>query len=156
MTSANVTYYVVTDIYGKCELHSQHCLCKNTIKDELQKYQPANKFTLQLNHPDEDECDSYSKVMNLQDYLDGKYRHTAWKEEDGNIDDSHYCAKHDYEHLKKDCPDCIKERYEIAKSEIKRLNEEMIAYSNKCMYYELPQTTDEDILNDLGIVLDNY
>lgn len=156
MTSANVTYYTVTNIANGCVYtHSQHCMCKNIIKDELQKYQPANKFTLQLNHPDEEEGDNYSKVMNLQDYLDGKYKHTAWKEEDGNIDDSHYCAKHDYDYLKDECVDCMKEFYIVAKNEIKRLNEEIITYGYFDVY-ELPQRTNEKLLDDLGIVLDNY
>jgi len=116
MTSANVTYYKIYDLDNVCVgKHSQHCLCKSTVKEELQKYQPANKYKLQINHPDENEADHYSKMMNLQDYLDGKYKHTAWQEEDGNIDDSHYCAEHHYQYLKEKCPECAVYKIKTAK-----------------------------------------
>ena len=153
-TSANVTYYEIRDIQGRfVEDNSQHAYCKNTIKDWLEKFQPAEKFVLQMNHPDEDEGNNYSKSVNLKDYLDGKYRHTMWREEDGNVDDGYYCAEHNYTHLKKECVECLQRDLQIAKAEIKRLNQEVEAYINSDDY-DLPQLTNEETLKKLNITLD--
>jgi hypothetical protein len=152
MTSANITYY---EIYHKDNLlevvanHSQHCYCKNSIKDKLNEYVPPEDYFIQLNHPDEEENDHCSKLMNLKDYLDGKYRHTAWREEDGNLDDSHYCEEHDYEYLKKDCVMCLREKYIQSINELRRINQELKNYIDN-EDVDLPQLTEESLLEFLG------
>ena len=111
MTSANMTYYRIFDLSGKLIFtHSQHHYCKNTIKAELQKYVPAENYMIQCNTPDEDECDNYSKKVNLKDYLDGKYKRTLWDEQNEDKTDADYCDKHGYKHLKENCVECLQER----------------------------------------------
>ena len=71
-TSANVTYYEVykdDKLVGK---HSQHCMCKSTIKAELSKYTPSCDYEVRAIWPDENEAPYYTKRMRLSDYLDGK------------------------------------------------------------------------------------
>lgn len=102
--------------------YSQHAYCKNIITENLKKHQPLEDFTIQANHPDENETDNYSKVVNLKDYLDGRYKHTFWKEEDGKAMDIQYCAEHHYQSLKEDCVECLKKSLEKSKTEVKGAN----------------------------------
>jgi hypothetical protein len=78
-TSANVTkYFVCNKLGGLVGEHSQHAYCKNTIKEKLNQYQPAEDYTIKANHPDENECDNWSRQVNLKEYLEGKFKHTFW------------------------------------------------------------------------------
>ena len=122
-TSANVTHYWVKNKFGVgVAEYSQHAYCKNSITDNLKKHQPPEDFMLQARHPDENECDNYSKEVNLKDYLDGKYKHTFWREEDGNLMDIQYCAEHHYQSLKEDCVESLKRNLEKSKTEVKGAN----------------------------------
>lgn len=74
MTSANVTYYEVWEgdkfdkfIGEEC----QNCMCKYTVRERLAKYQPAEKYTLRLRWPDEEEEEHYSESINLKAFMDG-------------------------------------------------------------------------------------
>jgi hypothetical protein len=72
-TSANVTYYQVFNKSGNLvKEHSQHCLCKPKVKEELAVYQLSEDYTIILRHPDEDEADHYTLKMSLKDFLNGK------------------------------------------------------------------------------------
>lgn len=152
MTSANVTYYMVyhkDNLHKAVGNHSQHCMCKWTITDTLkEQYNPPEDYMVQLNHPDEEEDDQYSKAVNLKDYLDGKYKHTIWKEEDGELDDSHYCEEHYHEYLKKDCVLCMGKKYSAAIKELRRINQELRDYIDSDLV-DIPQLTDESLLEFL-------
>jgi len=125
-TSADVTYYRVYKDNKLVKEHSQHCLCKNTIKDHLLTYTPPEDYTLQLLFVDEYEADHYSKKVCLKDYLDGKYKHTLWREDDGDaVDDSKYCGIHEYKHLKGDCPECLKAENKLLRERIRALSKNL-------------------------------
>lgn len=79
-TSANVTYYQVSDIKGnRIREHRQNCLCKNSVRGELATYQPPEDYTIVLRWPDEDEANHYTEGMSLKDYLDGKK--VVWRDD---------------------------------------------------------------------------
>jgi hypothetical protein len=79
MTSANVTYYFVYNkLGGLVGEHSTHAYCKNTLNDQLKQYEPLEDYTIKANHPDENECDNWSRQVNLKEYLEGKHKGTFW------------------------------------------------------------------------------
>jgi len=82
LTSANTTYYTLAKLDGTfAGRESQNCMCRSTIRQTLaDKYQPVDQYLVQLNHPDEDEVDHFSKWMNLQAYLAGE--RVAWEEDE--------------------------------------------------------------------------
>lgn len=125
MTSANVTYYEVNSIDGKTKhKNSQHCMCKNTINDWLKTFTPAENYLVQMIHPDENEVERCSKRVNLKKYLEGKYRFTLWREEDGDREDEQYCAEHGHQDLKENCVYCLKRKLEEAEAYIKQMDAE--------------------------------
>ena len=124
-TSANVTDYVVQSIDGKSKhTNSQHCMCKNTISDWLKTFTPSENYLVQLCHDDENGVANYSKRVNLKAYLERKYRFTIWREEDGDVDDSHYCMEHGHQDLKENCVYCLKEKLAEAEAYIKQMDSE--------------------------------
>ena len=71
MTSANVTYYEVWNGDKFIGEERHNCMCKCKVKERLAKYQPAEKYTLRLRWPDEEEEDHYSELINLKAFMDG-------------------------------------------------------------------------------------
>lgn len=97
MTSANVTYYYVSDANGKhITEHRQHHLCRPTVRDELSKY--PEDYQVYCVWPDEEEEDHVTNTLTIKEYLSGvkfvyqddcededdedsrKYRCTWWTE----------------------------------------------------------------------------
>lgn len=72
MTSANVTYYKITEIAtGKVVgSYSQHCLCKDSISAKLNSHRPANAFSILIEWPDEEEEIQTIYEGNLEDYFE--------------------------------------------------------------------------------------
>ena len=78
-TSANVTYYGVYRDGKLVKEHSQNCMCKPRVRDELARYMPegclavdAGRLTVVARWPDEEEEDHFSRPMPLADFLAGK------------------------------------------------------------------------------------
>lgn len=70
MTSANVTYYTVTDRNThKTFKHSQNCMCKDRTKAFFAQFTDPKQFEILVSHPDEEECDQVLYEGNLAAYL---------------------------------------------------------------------------------------
>ena len=70
MTSANMTYYAVTNkANGQTVEESQHCLCRDRIKPWLAQFTPPENFEIEVNSPDENEADNIVYEGNLKAYL---------------------------------------------------------------------------------------
>lgn len=73
MTSANITYYTVTDSDGKIVLQcEQHHFCQSTARAKLEALPNPEKLTIVANWPDEEERDNESSPLNLAAYLAGE------------------------------------------------------------------------------------
>ena len=74
MTSANVTYYHVTEIATGKEVgyYSSHAMCKSHLEEDLAKHVPEENFHLMVIWPDEEEEDHVSFEGNLHDFLEDR------------------------------------------------------------------------------------